>query len=107
MPRALDRLSRDRNQNERFAFSQHSATRDFQNGDIYTLWLDDFLRAGANLTVPMRRQMEARAIGGAVAAAWCHTGKGDPRGPHQLTRLRAVTLENRRTARAGDRVPSR
>jgi acetyl-CoA carboxylase biotin carboxylase subunit len=56
-------------------FRKILATADFQSGDIYTLWLDDYLRDGQKANVPTTGTDSKRAEAAALfAAALWHAG---------------------------------
>jgi acetyl/propionyl-CoA carboxylase alpha subunit len=58
-------------------FRRILATADFQNGDIYTRWLDDYLRDGHKSETADESANSNRAKSAALfAAALWHGGKG-------------------------------
>ncbi|MGA8307302.1 MAG: acetyl-CoA carboxylase biotin carboxylase subunit [Candidatus Acidiferrales bacterium] len=60
-------------------FRRILATPDFQSGDIYTLWLDDFLRDGRKSDAAGKSTESKRAESAALfAAALWHAGEGKP-----------------------------
>src|SRR4029077_15882159 len=76
MQRALDEYYATGIKTNVSLFRKILATADFQNGDIYTRWLDDYLRDGHKPDTPEAGADSKRAESAALfAAALWHAGK--------------------------------
>jgi acetyl-CoA carboxylase, biotin carboxylase subunit len=76
MQRALDEYYATGIKTNVSLFRKILATADFKNGDIYTRWLDDYLRGGHKSDMPEAGDHSKRAESAALfAAALWHAGK--------------------------------